>query len=254
MKINWFKKGLVVVIIVLFIGLASKPAVSKVEPREETFDQKNFLFQTIIDISNNPEVNNLFEENKNKDRIFNCDYNFENVYPKLIFRNPRLIFSLLFSKPSMTFEYLNLVYNQGCELITIIGEEEALDIIYSVEIRNPEFFNDLNTIILNDEELSNRISKLREMNRELKTDSPFQYDPTICAIIDIVFIPRLIVIGAIILMLSPIYDLFPLLYEFLLLNFELKMGIFLTLLINFECIDWPYLSNLKGDLNEKFSS
>ena len=92
--------------------------------------------------------------------IFNFDYSGKYIFRQLLFRNPELLFTILFSKPKITTQYLDKAYNQGIELVNIIGEEKVLEMLDSIEITNTKLLDDLNNIIINDKELNNRILKL----------------------------------------------------------------------------------------------
>ena len=237
-----FKKGLIVGIIVLFIGVSVQPGMGTEIPDKIEVEPKDYLFQTIIDISNNPDVRDLVEQVKNNDKVFKCDYNFVNVYLKLLLRNPRELFSMLFTKPSMTYEYLDLIYTKGFELLNVIGENEALEIIDSVESTNPDFFNEFNYIVMNDEELSYRISILNEMNEELNTNPPLKIYPIICAILLISTIP-LIIIMNILDVLSIIFHFIPILSNMFdtwsFIVFDTLVGIGLLMMLVFNCFrDW----------------
>ena len=196
MKKNLLKKTLVVGIIVLFFGISMQPITSSditqegdIEQVDEFEQAKDYLFQTIIDIANNPDVKDLLEQVKNDGGAISCDYNFRNVFLKLLFRNPMLFRSLIFTKPCMTHEYLDTSYDRGYEIINVLGEEEVIAMIESVTITNPEFFDELNIIIMNNEELSNKITVLTEMNEVLKPNAPFEDYPIICAILAIIMLP-----------------------------------------------------------------
>ncbi len=206
-KTSFRKKGLVVSIIILFIGVGIYPAIAifpdkssdifldKNIKQGKNTEPKEYLFQTIIDIANNPEVKDLFEQTKNNGECISWDCDFKSVFQKLLFRKPILIISLIFSIPSITHSYLNNNFNRGCEITKILGEEKVSNIVESTEITNPEFFIELNDIITNDEELSNRISILSEMNEELKPDAPFQNDSSICVLLFILWFVYIIRTG-----------------------------------------------------------
>ena len=53
-------------VILLLIGIGIQPAIATIETKEEKIDiePKDYLFQTIIDIANNPDVKELVEQNK----------------------------------------------------------------------------------------------------------------------------------------------------------------------------------------------
>jgi len=232
MKIFMFRKGLVISVILLFIGVGVQPAIATVEPEEEIIDvnSKDYLFQTIINIANNPDTKNLLEQYKYD--FFKVDID-RCVYRKLLLRNPRLITSLLCSKPSLTCEFLDKCYNMGIEITKIIGEDKVLEIIESYELIDKELYYELNNIISKDEELSYRLSTLKKMNKELNPVSPFMDHPIQC------FIGCLIVISSY-MILVPIFviyellDFFDVTPKFVNLLYNIKMipaGLVFTTLV-----------------------
>jgi len=98
--------------------------------------------------------------------------------------------------------------------VNIIGEDKTLEMIKSVEISNPEFSDELNNIIMNNEELSSRISTLEIMNNEVKPDKPFWEHPIICAI-SWIMVEILVFITLIISYLKYIYNDYPILSSIL---------------------------------------
>lgn len=191
MRDKLFRKGLLLTIIVLFVGVCVYPAVA-VEPTrhnkntiEEDIEPKDYLFQTIIDIANNPDVKSLLEQYTGK--IFTFDFNDKSVFRELLHKKPILLISSLFTKPSMTHDYLDSIYKRGIELTSILGEERVYELLNSTKITNTEFFVELDHIIVNDEELSKRITTLAELNGKFKLDSPFKEYPIYCAIIKIIY-------------------------------------------------------------------
>ena len=184
MQNNLIKNSIVLGLIVLFIGVTVQPCIAIVQPETELdVEPKYYLFQTIIDIANNPEVNILFELYRND--LYRVDVD-RSVYRKLLLRNPRLFSSLLFTKPSMTHEYLNKCYNKGIEIINILGEDKALELIESIGVSDTEVFDEFNNIISKDEELSNRLATLKETNKEQNSD---WYYPIICSILTFLAMP-----------------------------------------------------------------
>jgi len=204
---NWVKKGLVFAIIILFISVSFQPIIAeKTVSVEKESDYNNvdfneakeYLFQTIIDISNNPDVKNLFEQLKYNHRMFTSDYDYKSAFSQIFFKNPRLLLSILFIKPFITYEHLNKSYKKGIDCVNFVGEKQALELAEGINISNPEIFNNLNRIILNDKKLSDRISTLEIMNNNLKPDSPFQDYPIICAIL----VPLYFIMSAIIYIIA----------------------------------------------------
>jgi len=185
MQNNVVKKTLVFVVIALFIGIAVQPVISSnTIPMEEKTDvePKDYLFQTILDIANNPEVKDLFEKAKNNGNLISYDYNSGSVFLKLLLRKPGILLSTLFTRPTISYKYLDFAYHQGCEMTDIIGEDKTLEIVESINITNPQILDSLTCIVMNNTELRNKIETLEIMNDELKSDKPFWNFPIICFI------------------------------------------------------------------------
>lgn len=156
-----FKKTLVIGIIVLFLGLGAQPAFAVEQSEEELINDspKDFLFQTVIDIVNNPEIQNLLGQYDND--LFKVEID-RSIIRKLMFKNPLLFLNFLFTKPTNTHEYLDNCYKIGHEIFNIIGEDKALGVIESVDISDNIFFNEIDTIVKKDEALSNKLSTIKE--------------------------------------------------------------------------------------------
>ena len=102
---------------------------------------------------------------------------------------------MILHKPSLSYDYLDYIFNHGCEMINILGEETALELIASVEITNKENFQEFHNIVINNEELSNNIVSLHKMNEEIIsiTDLDLQENPIICLILAVVMVVCLII-------------------------------------------------------------
>ena len=195
-----YNKGFILAVIVLFIGVSFQPiiaeetiAVEKTSDYENVgFEEaKEYLFQTLVDISINTEVKGFLYEHK-KDLLIN-DYDCKNAIQKILFQKPKLLNSMLLTRPKMTYEYLETNFNRGLEIFNIIGGEESLKIVESVDITDSELFNELKDIILNDEELSSKVSVLEEMNNNLKSNLDSWKYPIICYILCMTFLPYFLI-------------------------------------------------------------
>jgi hypothetical protein len=177
---NGIYKSIVIILMLMLVGLAFQPAVSTNELKKEELEPKEYLFETIIDITKNPDVKDFFNNFEPND--INLNINTKGAFFKILLRNPSLITSMWFKRPIMSHNYLSFVYNQGIEAVKIIGEEKSIEILNSITIKNPNIINDLTNILNNNKELSQRISTLEIMNNEVKPDEPFADTPVICAI------------------------------------------------------------------------
>jgi hypothetical protein len=168
MKEKMLYKLLVVGLIVLFVGIGIQPAIAVVEPEFEIeIDPKEYLFQTIIDIANNPEAQSYFYEHK-QDLNSNYDDNeiFKNIIQKILSEKPNLIKIIFTTKPDMSPEYFEKMYNIGLEIEEIIGKEESLKLLEYLKKFYSKSIVEMENIILNDVKLSYGISKLEELNRD----------------------------------------------------------------------------------------
>ena len=163
MKKDLLSKTLVMGIVVLFIGIGVQSAFAVDIPEKEEIEPKDYLFETIVAISNNQDIQDLLDEYKDS---FNFNLNNQYIFRQLFFKNPDLLCSMVFTKTKTTSKYLDNTYDQGVELVDIFGEKKTMEMLDSIELTNPELLDDLYQIIINDAELSNRISTLDEMNNE----------------------------------------------------------------------------------------
>jgi len=149
-------------------------------------EAKNSLFSLILDIVNEPEIqeffNNVFE-NMDFSDVFDSDIELNEINNKIRTKNPRLYYSLIFSRSSFTKDYLEKSYKQGIEIINLIGEEDSKKIIKTLNPLNKNEYNDLNKIIFSEEKYKDRIEKLKELNINLKKDEPLEDWPIICSIL-----------------------------------------------------------------------
>jgi len=202
---------------------------------EKDIEPKEYLFQTIIDIANNPVLTKLLEHSRGNGIIFNHYYDIKSIIYEIFFKNPRLILSLLFIKASITYEFLDIFYEKGIEITNILGEEKTLEIVDSIEVNNLRFFEKLNTIIINNLELSNKITKLVEMNQEYKI---------ICSILLLIFIPGIICVEIFgyLFNLNPEGTLWSIIFSPPLLLFSTIAIISLLFIAKFDCFQYPYFN------------
>ena len=225
----WYKL-LAFGVIVLFIGMGVQPAIATIEQEEIISDvePKNYLFQTIIDIASNPEIKELLE--KYNPDLFKVDID-RGIYRKLFLRSPRLMCNTLFTKPSISVEYLDKCYNQGIEITDIIGEDKTLEILENVEVTDIKLFDELNNIISNDEELLSRIETLKEMNNEM---NPILGYSIICSILEFLAMPW-------IFLLDLVYYLQDFIFISLFLTFIvafigfIPIGVIVVFALGFDC-------------------
>ncbi len=130
--------------------------------KEITEEAEEYLFQTIIDVANNPDVNDILKQNITNKFVF--DYDFKGIYSELIVKNPDFA-NMVITKPSISHDYLDKLFDIGVDMIDILGEEQVYEIMDTILISNTEVTNKVKNIIFNDAELSNRTDILFDLVR-----------------------------------------------------------------------------------------
>lgn len=233
-------KCLIIGISIILVGVVVQPCIANVQSKEEiNTEPKDYLIQTLLDILNVEDVKEIFEQSHTK--FIDSSFNLRFVFQKLLCRCPRVLFSTFFTKPRLTNDYLDFIYHNGCEIIKIIGEKDALKITESIKFERPETIKKIKNKINENPEINAKILTLKKMNKNSKTDLPYPKHPIICATLTIIFVPLLIASMFFFKLFRNSNDLFPLLEEFFLLFFELSFSFYFTFMIFFGCIEWPPL-------------
>lgn len=203
-------KTVAIVVTILFIGIAFQPAVSTNELKGEGAKPKECLFESVVDITNDPEIEEFFKQSVGE-RI---DYNI-NVRPlffKILLTKPGIVTSIIFNRPTESFNYLESAYDLGIDTVKILGEDKSIELFLSIKEKNPEIIEDLQSLLLNNEDLNEKITQLELLNNLPKSDFPFATNPVLCAAfttLTIYFMINAITVYNLALVFgegSPIYD------------------------------------------------
>lgn len=127
----------------------------KIEPKE-------VIFQTIIDIGKNKDIQNLIENSK-----FEIGSNKEKsalLFTKLFMKNPKLLFFMLTKRPVLSKSYLNYVYNLGLEIKSILGISELKSIASCIKINKPEIQEEFLKIVEENNELRSKMDEIAFLN------------------------------------------------------------------------------------------
>jgi len=171
--------SIIAVVILTLVSFSSVVGYSSVESNPDNtiitdewdFEYcKDYLFETLVEISNNEDVNDLINNNN------------QNLFPTN--SNHRTFFPLRKNTNELSVEHLDFLYNIGIKLIDRLGEDKFAEIMETVSIDKPDFTDELDKIIMGDSELVERISTLNKMNGEEITD--FEDNPIICSIIGVI--------------------------------------------------------------------
>ena len=169
---------------------------------------KEYLFETIVEISNNEDVKDLINSN---------------------------------NKVSLSVEKLDLLYKMGLKLIDRLGKEKVLEILSNA---NPEFNEQLDTIIMGDEELRERIYTLNEMNVEdMSIPLDWKDTPIICFILLTMMMPFILIMSPVDILISFFYDIglvgisyiIQIIFDIVFLPLEVILAPISSLFIDFGC-------------------
>jgi hypothetical protein len=233
-KKSILKNTIIFGIVILFLGIAVQPGTADMQIKTTFKEQKDILFQTITEILNNKEVEDFCEKELKNGLYIDFDNNFRNTCRKILFRNPFLFHSLLFTKPSATEEYLNFAFENSNELIDIVGDDKAIDLVESMTISSPTFSKELINVIEKNDELSSKLEKIKEMNQEFNQNLPIER-PLLCAIalmLTFTYAIPMVTLSVMVLVLSSRPLLGPIFLGILGL-FTANLALFLTLINKF---------------------
>lgn len=144
--------------------------------KEEIIEPKQLLFQTLEDIVNDPEVNTFLSshpvkiELKNKLSSLSRSYEFRTLLLKLLFKNPRILFSIIRTKVTITDEYFDFAYTQGREILSALSNSELESMMTLVISKNSQTSTALSQIIMNKDNLEDKVMRLSSMNCDCTCD------------------------------------------------------------------------------------
>jgi len=172
------RKVLAVGIILLFVGIAMAPSVnftavnaSNNDKRENKTNQKDLLFQTIIDIANNKEIQGIiFKSQLSKSGFFHPDVKFSIFNPSVVTKNQ-----------------LKQMYVVGLLLSKFISKSRMHSLIERYQVNNPMIQKEITAVIEKDATLNGEITQLSNSNCNCGGSSGVAvwHFPVICTILNI---------------------------------------------------------------------
>jgi hypothetical protein len=139
---------------------------------KEEVNQKELLFQTIVDIVNNKEIQRIILEYQiSKECFFNPDVRFP-----------------IFNAPILTKNNLKQMYLIGLVLSKIISKSRIQSMIQTHQLITPEIHQEINAVIKKDTTLNGEITQLLDSNCHCgnSTGVTVWHFPVICTILEII--------------------------------------------------------------------
>ena len=173
--------SIIAVVLLTLVSFSSVVGYSSVKNTQEeiiTSDYdfeycKDYLFETLVEIADNEDVKDLI--NSNNQNLFPTNFNQGTLFP---FRR---------NTNKLSIEHLDLLYKMGSMIIDRLGEDKVAEIMEKTSIEKPEFADEIDTIIMGNDELKERIYTLSEMNEEQEI---LEWNfPVICTILLVLALP-----------------------------------------------------------------
>ena len=131
-------------------------------------DQKELLFQTIVDITTNKEIQKAILGSE---------------IPGKRFFNPGMRFSV-FTPPVLTKRFLNFAYHFGLILSKTIGKSKMQSVIKQRQVNNHGVQKEINAVIEKDAMLKEEMTQLSSLSCDCENETTTPWDfPIICGIL-----------------------------------------------------------------------
>ena len=141
-------------------------------------DQKELLFQTVVDISNNKEIRRILLKSQiNGEGFLNQDVRFS-----------------IFNTPVLTKNQLKHMYYVGLILSKIISKSKIHSMIERYQVNNQGMQKEINAVIERDATFNGEMTQLLNLNCDCENDNTTRWNFTIiCNILYIIEIPIAII-------------------------------------------------------------
>jgi hypothetical protein len=171
------RKCLAVGIILLFIGVAIAPTInintvkaSNQSVINERINQRELLFQTIVDIANNKEIQRIILKSQISRGIF-----------------PTSEF------PVVTKNQLKMMYFLGMILSKVISKSRIQSMIGKYQFNNQEMQKEISAVIDKDSTINAEITQLKGSECDCENEKEINWAfPVLCSILFFIFLPLLL--------------------------------------------------------------
>jgi hypothetical protein len=175
---------------VVLIVLASYTNVVSVQTVElsnhkiikDEINQKELLFQTILDIANNKEIHKIIQNSEMKGVLERSQLAFGS---KLFLFNLRSYFSaLLTQSPVLTKKYLDYTYRMGVILSRTLEASKIHSLLERYQVSNQGMQKELSTVVQKDAILKSEIAQLSSLSCDCENEKTTTWTfPVLCTIL-----------------------------------------------------------------------
>jgi hypothetical protein len=165
--------SIIAVVILILASLSNVVGYQSVQSSTQKvinneIDQKELLFQTIVDIANNKEIQQIILKSQiNKDGLFNQDVKFTTI-----------------NTPVLTKNQLNHMYLVGLMLSKIISKSKIQSMIGKYQFNNQGMQKDITAVIEKNPTLKGEITQLQTSNCDCENENTINWTfPVICTLL-----------------------------------------------------------------------
>jgi hypothetical protein len=178
----------------LFIGVAIQPGISTntIQDEKTGVDAKEYLFQTILDMVNNQEIQSIIQKSEIRGSLINS-LHVPGVI--LLLMKSKTLFRLSSQSSFLTKSYLEYAYRMGVKLSRTIDVSKMQLVLQRYQESNQNVQKEINTVIENNVNLKAEITQLSSLNCDCEKNRKMNWSyPVICELLGALFIAGLYII------------------------------------------------------------
>lgn len=151
---------------------------------KDEIDQKELLFQLILDLANNKEIQKIIQNSEMKGGL---ERSLQVPGVKLLLINLRMHFRVLLPPPILTKKYLEYAYNMGVRLSKTLDESKIHSILKRFQVNSQGMHKEIAAVIEKNSELNKKIEQLSDAQCDCeKNTTRFWHFPVLCAILVVI--------------------------------------------------------------------
>ena len=154
---------------------------------KDEVDQKELLFQTIIVLANNKEIQSILQ---NSDIKENLEKSLQVPGAKLLLIKLRILFIMVLPPPPvLTENYLEYAYNVGVRRsrnLNELDESKIHSILESFQVNSQGVQKEITAVIEKNDDLNKEIKQLSDVDCDCEKNTTTWHYPILCAILNVI--------------------------------------------------------------------
>lgn len=173
--------------LIVLASFTNVVGVKTIEPSDnkvitDEIDQKDLLFQTIVDLANNKEIQSIIQ---NSDVKENFEKSLKTLGAKLLMFELRLrCFMILPPPQTLTKNYLEYAYKISVKRLKNFDMSRTAPIFETLQVNNQEMQKKITAVIEKDAKLKGEILQLSNLQCDCKNENTTQWSfPVLCTLL-----------------------------------------------------------------------